>query len=106
MSNSKPDATEMYCSDCGEIIKEKAEICPECGVRKQPPSPEAGNSKSARSGNSGSSSSFSNYLGNYYTGRGVWGYTLAIIDISLGVSTVGAWLLGRWGIMYFRHSSD
>lgn len=27
-----------YCSNCGEQIDAKAEICPECGVRQQPPS--------------------------------------------------------------------
>lgn len=26
---------ERYCSNCGEIISEKAEICPECGVRQE-----------------------------------------------------------------------
>jgi TM2 domain-containing membrane protein YozV len=26
-----------YCSNCGEQIDEKAEICPECGVRQEPP---------------------------------------------------------------------
>lgn len=29
-----PDTDEQYCSSCGEIIKEAAEICPECGVRQ------------------------------------------------------------------------
>jgi hypothetical protein len=24
---------EKYCSECGSIISEKAEVCPECGVR-------------------------------------------------------------------------
>lgn len=28
---------EKFCSDCGEAIKAKAEICPECGVRQLPP---------------------------------------------------------------------
>ena len=27
---------EMYCSECGSVIREKAEVCPECGVRVQP----------------------------------------------------------------------
>jgi len=31
-SNETPGPDEMYCMDCGEIIKERAEICPECGV--------------------------------------------------------------------------
>ncbi|WP_123536640.1 TM2 domain-containing protein [Halosimplex salinum] len=25
---------EKYCAECGSIINEKAEICPECGVRQ------------------------------------------------------------------------
>lgn len=24
---------EMFCSECGEIIRKRAEICPKCGVR-------------------------------------------------------------------------
>jgi hypothetical protein len=32
-----PGPDEQYCPNCGEIILEKAEICPECGVRKSPP---------------------------------------------------------------------
>lgn len=27
-------ADEKYCSECGAIIKAKAEICPKCGVRQ------------------------------------------------------------------------
>ena len=29
-----PGPDEQYCSSCGEVIKKKAEICPECGVRQ------------------------------------------------------------------------
>lgn len=29
-----PDTRTKYCSNCGEKIDEKAEICPECGVRQ------------------------------------------------------------------------
>lgn len=28
-------ADEVYCTSCGEVIKEDAEVCPECGVRQQ-----------------------------------------------------------------------
>jgi TM2 domain-containing membrane protein YozV len=28
---------EKFCSECGEIINAKAEICPKCGVRQSPP---------------------------------------------------------------------
>ena len=34
MSNQQLSDTEQYCTSCGEIIKRKAEICPECGVRQ------------------------------------------------------------------------
>lgn len=27
---------EKFCSDCGAVIKAKAEICPKCGVRQMP----------------------------------------------------------------------
>ncbi|MDK9700349.1 MAG: hypothetical protein OEM52_09415, partial [bacterium] len=29
---------EKYCSECGNIINVKAEICPKCGVRQFTPS--------------------------------------------------------------------
>ncbi len=29
-------ADEKFCSECGEVIKVKAEICPKCGVRQLP----------------------------------------------------------------------
>lgn len=28
---------EKFCSECGAVIKQKAEICPHCGVRQLPP---------------------------------------------------------------------
>lgn len=31
---SKPANDEVFCTSCGEVIKEKAEICPECGTRQ------------------------------------------------------------------------
>ena len=30
-------ADEKFCSDCGAIIKVKAEICPKCGIRQSAP---------------------------------------------------------------------
>lgn len=29
-----PAVDECYCTSCGDIIKEEAEICPHCGVRQ------------------------------------------------------------------------
>lgn len=34
-SSREPGPDEVYCRDCGAIIKERAEICPECGVRQR-----------------------------------------------------------------------
>lgn len=30
-------ADEKFCSDCGAVIKARAEICPKCGVRQAAP---------------------------------------------------------------------
>lgn len=35
-SKKTKTADEKYCSECGEIIRLKAEICPKCGVRQLP----------------------------------------------------------------------
>lgn len=32
-----PGSDEVYCRDCGAVISEQAEICPECGVRQRDP---------------------------------------------------------------------
>jgi len=38
MTEAQPKAAdEKFCSECGAIIKAKAEICPKCGVRQFPP---------------------------------------------------------------------
>jgi TM2 domain-containing membrane protein YozV/ribosomal protein L40E len=34
MSTQTKEADEKYCTECGAIIKAKAEICPKCGVRQ------------------------------------------------------------------------
>lgn len=31
----QPGADEVFCTECGSVIKERAEVCPECGVRQQ-----------------------------------------------------------------------
>jgi len=34
MAQRTKGADEKFCSECGEIIRVKAEICPKCGVRQ------------------------------------------------------------------------
>jgi ribosomal protein L32 len=43
MSTQTKAADEKFCSSCGEVIKEAAEICPECGVRQNSASSASGN---------------------------------------------------------------
>lgn len=33
-NNNELASDEVYCTSCGEVIKESAEICPDCGVRQ------------------------------------------------------------------------
>lgn len=39
------EADEVYCTSCGEVIKEEAEICPNCGVRQKEPSESSSSSE-------------------------------------------------------------
>lgn len=34
-SKPQPGPDEMFCTQCGNVIKKQAEICPECGVRQK-----------------------------------------------------------------------
>ncbi|MDN6179680.1 MAG: TM2 domain-containing protein [Halomonas subglaciescola] len=43
---SGKQADEKYCGDCGAVIKQRAEICPSCGVRQAGSSHAAANGKS------------------------------------------------------------
>lgn len=52
----QPGPDEVFCTDCGSVIKKNAEICPECGVPQQteqnPPAqhPEQGRPQNAPQG--------------------------------------------------------
>lgn len=67
-------ADEKFCSECGEVIKLKAEICPKCGVRQMPhPGSMAGEGK-----NRIAAVLFAFFLGGlgihkFYLGRVGWG---------------------------------
>lgn len=34
-SKQQPGADEMFCAECGAIVKKRAEVCPDCGVPQQ-----------------------------------------------------------------------
>jgi TM2 domain-containing membrane protein YozV/ribosomal protein L40E len=42
-------ADERFCTECGQIIKARAEICPKCGVRQLAPPASAAQPPSGRS---------------------------------------------------------
>jgi len=77
---------EKFCSECGAIIKAKAEICPKCGVRQMPPPAQAASSDSlARVSPSGRSR-----------------LAAALFAILLGTFGIHKFYLGRigWGVVY------
>lgn len=73
-SSPTAGAGEMYCSSCGSVIKEQAELCPECGVRQSDTSASTSGSKDKTSAALlaiflGFIGAHHFYLGN--TGRGI-----------------------------------
>lgn len=68
---------EKYCSDCGKVISERAEICPRCGVRQlAPPSSSGGTARNGKSKIAAALLAF--FLGGFgvhkfYLGQVGWG---------------------------------
>jgi TM2 domain-containing membrane protein YozV len=68
---------EKFCSDCGNLINEKAEICPRCGVRQSaPPSSFGGTARNGKSKIAAALLAF--FLGGFgvhkfYLGQVGWG---------------------------------
>ncbi len=68
---------EKFCSECGERIRARAEICPKCGVRQHPPpNPFPGTAPNGR--NRLAAALFAIFLGGlgvhkFYLGRIGWG---------------------------------
>jgi TM2 domain-containing membrane protein YozV/ribosomal protein L40E len=74
-------ADEKFCSECGAIIKTKAEICPKCGIRQLPPPCNL----------------------NDLAPNGKSKLAAALFALFLGGLGVHKFYLGRigWGILYF-----
>ncbi|MBI5843108.1 MAG: NINE protein [Deltaproteobacteria bacterium] len=79
MSSIPKASDEKYCTECGEIIKARAEICPKCGVRQFPPPFGGGLGQTAPNGkNRLAAILFAFFLGvigahKFYLGQTGWG---------------------------------
>ncbi|WP_046004625.1 TM2 domain-containing protein [Pseudoalteromonas rubra] len=58
------EVDEKFCSDCGAVIKAKAEICPKCGVRQSAP-PGALGSTAANGKSRVAAALFAFFLGSF-----------------------------------------
>lgn len=98
------NSDEVFCQSCGEKIKRKAEICPECGVRNE--TSNAGRSKSGtatrgsgssqRSGNQTSTEAepSDSWVLGIKIGAGIWGILAILMLLSAllfrgGLATMG-----------------
>ena len=78
---------EVYCRDCGAVIKERAEICPECGIRQRDP----GTATPEKSpGLAAVASFFVPGLGQVYNGEIAKGLVLMVVTIGLAITIIGA----------------
>lgn len=96
------DDTEMkYCRDCGNEIKAEAEICPECGIRQQPPGGQAAVGQKSP-GLAAVCSFFVVGLGQMYNGQIGKGLLLLIVVpfltvvIMSSISGIGGLLFGAF----------
>jgi TM2 domain-containing membrane protein YozV len=89
---------EKYCSECGEIIKAKAEICPNCGVRQSSPPLVSSLSSLAAVAPNGKSklaaALFALFLGGlgihkFYLGQTGWGIAYLLMCWTLIPALVG-----------------
>jgi TM2 domain-containing membrane protein YozV len=86
---------EKYCSECGDIIKAKAEICPKCGVRQSAPPLVTSLTAVAPNGKSKLAAAlFALFLGGlgihkFYLGQTGWGIAYILFCWTLIPALVG-----------------
>lgn len=86
-----PGEDEVYCRDCGATIKERAEICPECGIRQRDPvhTNTQSSSEEKDSGLAAVASFIIPGLGQVYNGQIAKGIIAGIVVIGLALTGVG-----------------
>lgn len=78
---SQKSAGEIYCRSCGDTIKERAEICPHCGVRNEESSGVTSGTGGSTTGNHGSSGIDLDEIAPYIA----WAGGLLLLLMALGV---------------------
>jgi TM2 domain-containing membrane protein YozV len=82
----------IYCRDCGEEINERAEICPECGIRQKDPPDSITNNSSSSEKNEGLAAAASFVvpgLGQVYNGEIAKGIIAGAITVLFALTGIG-----------------
>lgn len=77
---------EVFCRDCGATIHERAEICPECGIRQREPE---SSSPEKSPGLAAVASFFVPGLGQVYNGEIAKGLVFMAVTIGLAITVIG-----------------
>jgi len=92
-SESQPGPDEMFCMDCGSVIKKRAEICPECGVRQD----EEESTTPQQTGESQISNDLTDRR-QYELENMASKDTTTIILVGILISPVAYWMVGKKGL--------
>lgn len=79
----------VFCRDCGSEIDERAEICPECGIRQKQPEYQQPAHSQKDPGIAAVASFFVPGLGQVYNGQIAKGIILGIVTIALAITGIG-----------------
>lgn len=85
---SELGADEVYCTSCGESIKQSAEICPHCGVRQNP------TATTPQQSQSGSLPQPRVYELQKIASKDI----TTVIVVSLLLTPAGYWMVGKTGL--------
>ncbi|MFQ3295427.1 MAG: TM2 domain-containing membrane protein YozV [Halobacteriales archaeon] len=84
------NSDQVYCRDCGETISERAEICPECGIRQKDPEVKPDSTQNEKdSGLAGVASFLIPGLGQVYNGEIAKGIIAGIVVVALALTGIG-----------------
>lgn len=78
----------VYCRDCGAEIAARAEICPECGIRQQPPESD-NNGADSDAGIAAVASFILPGLGQIYNGEIAKGLLLMVFVLGTAITLIG-----------------